>query len=205
MTPESYGGAADLWGAALTPAIVNDPTFGFAVSINADSVRVFLYGPFTVTVYYTLSGSGTVAIIQSIVVDNEVAPGLALVTTTEPHGLAPEEYVSIVGVEPGTVANIASAQWVTGRQGAGRRDKPWRRLARHGRRQSAFGHADAGVDGRRRGAVARNHPARDGRAGSPDLDRRGAIRAGDGSHRGGAVLERGAAESDAGAIDSAQL
>ena len=115
VTPESYGGAADLWGAALTPAIVNDPTFGFAVSINADSVRVFLYGPFTVTVYYTLSGSGTVAIIQSIVVDNEVAPGLALVTTTEPHGLAPEEYVSIVGVEPGTVADIASAQWVTGK------------------------------------------------------------------------------------------
>ena len=53
--------------------------------------------------------------------------------------------------------------------------------------------------------LRRDHPARDGRAGSPDLDRRGAIRAGDGSHRGGAVLERGAAESDAGAIDSAQL
>ena len=115
VTPESYGSAADMWGAALTPAIVNDPTFGFAISINADSVRIFLFGPFTVTVYYTLSGSGTVAIVESIVVDNEVAPGLALVTTTEPHGLAPEEYVSIVGVEPGTVADIASAEWVTGK------------------------------------------------------------------------------------------
>lgn len=115
ITPESYGSAGDQWGAALTPAIVNDPTFGFAVSITADSVRVFLYGPFTVTVYYTLSGSGTVAIVESIVVDNEVAPGLALVTTTEPHGLAPEEYVSIVGVEPGTVASITGAQWVTGK------------------------------------------------------------------------------------------
>lgn len=115
ITPESYGSAGDVWGASLTPSIVNDPTFGFAISIAADSVRVFLFGPFTVTVYYTLSGSGTVAIIDSIVVDNEVAPGLALVTTTEPHGLAPEEYVSIVGVEPGTVADITGAQWVTGK------------------------------------------------------------------------------------------
>lgn len=115
VTPESYGSAGDVWGASLTPSIVNDPTFGFAISIAADSVRVFLFGPFTVTVYYTLSGSGTVAIIESIIVDNEVAPGLALVTTTEPHGLAPEEYVSIVGVEPGTVATITGAQWVTGK------------------------------------------------------------------------------------------
>lgn len=115
ITPVSYGSAGDSWGAALTPSVVNDPTFGFAVSIAADSVRVFLFGPFTVTVYYTLSGSGTVAIIESIVVDNEVAPGLALVTTTQPHGLAPEEYVSIVGVEPGTVATITGAQWVTGK------------------------------------------------------------------------------------------
>ena len=79
------------------------------------SQRVFIGKPFIVTVYYTLSGSGTVAIIQSIVIDNETAPGLALVTTTEPHGLAPEEYVSIVGVEPGSVAPIVTAQWSAGR------------------------------------------------------------------------------------------
>ncbi|HEY6900118.1 MAG TPA: T9SS type A sorting domain-containing protein [Puia sp.] len=30
----TYGGASNLWGAALTPAIVNDPTFGFAHSVN---------------------------------------------------------------------------------------------------------------------------------------------------------------------------
>lgn len=114
VTPVTYGSAGDLWGASLTPSIVNDPSFGFAVSIAADSVRVFLFGPFTVTVYYTLSGSGTVAQITSIVVDNEQFPGLALVTTDEPHGLAPEEYVSIVGVEPADIADVSGAQWVTG-------------------------------------------------------------------------------------------
>ncbi len=110
---ESYGGAGDLWSGSLTPSIVNDPNFGFAVSCALGN-RVFLNFPFTIQVYYTLSGSGTVAIISSIVIDNEVAPGLALVTTTQPHGLAPEEYVSIVGVEPGTVANITAAQWSAG-------------------------------------------------------------------------------------------
>ena len=112
----SYGGAADLWGASLTPSIVNDPTFGFAFSAQLGQ-RVFLFPentPYTIVVYYTLSGSGTVAIVESIVIDNETAPGLALVTTTEPHGLAPEEYVSIVGVEPGTVADIAAAEWSAG-------------------------------------------------------------------------------------------
>jgi hypothetical protein len=115
VTANTYGSAADLWGAALTPSIVNDPAFGFAVSVNCDSVRVFLNNPYLITVYYTLSGSGTVAIVSSIVIDNETAPGLALITTTAPHGLAPEEYVSIVGVEPGVVANIAAAEWSAGR------------------------------------------------------------------------------------------
>jgi hypothetical protein len=111
---QSYGSAGDAWGAALTPSIVNDPTFGFAVAVNCPDVRLFLVQPFMVTVYYTLSGSGTVAIISSIVINNEVASGLALVTTTEPHGLAPQEDVSIVGVEPAVVANVSAAQWSAG-------------------------------------------------------------------------------------------
>jgi hypothetical protein len=115
-TPTAYpfGSAADLWGASLTPTIVNDPSFGFAISITLGTERVFLDLPFTVQVFYTLSGSGTVAEIASIVINNESFPGLALVTTENPHGLAPDEYVSIVGVEPGTVANVADAQWVAG-------------------------------------------------------------------------------------------
>ena len=119
-TVNTYGSAGDQWGAALTPAIVNDPSFGFALACNLDSIRVFIDYLFSsdtplVTVYYTLSGSGTVAFVESIVINNETAPGMALVTTTEPHGLAPEEYVSIVGVEPGTVANISAAEWSSGK------------------------------------------------------------------------------------------
>jgi hypothetical protein len=113
-TATSYGSAADLWGAALTPAIVNDPSFGFAMACNLDSVRAFIDFPFTVQVFYTLSGSGTVANVTSIVINNETNPGLALVTTDAPHGLIPDIFVSIVGVEPGAVASIAAAQWVAG-------------------------------------------------------------------------------------------
>jgi hypothetical protein len=113
-TATAYGSPADLWGATLTPAVVNDPSFGFAASVAADSIRDFLNFPFTVQVYYTLSGSGTIADIDTIVINNEVTPGLALVTTNTPHGLVPNIFVSIVGVEPGTVANVAAAQWVAG-------------------------------------------------------------------------------------------
>lgn len=110
----SFGSAGDTWGAALTPAIVNSSAFGFSMAVITDASRVFIEPPFSVTVFYTLSGSGTVALIESIVINNEVSPGLALVTTTGPHGLAPEEFVSIVGVEPGVVANIAAAVWSAG-------------------------------------------------------------------------------------------
>jgi len=73
LTPQSYGSAGDSWGAALTPAIVNDPSFGFAIAANISTSRVFIAIPYQMTIYYTLSGSGTVAIIQSIVIDNETA------------------------------------------------------------------------------------------------------------------------------------
>lgn len=115
---ESYGTAGDQWGTTagtLNPTLINSPDFGFSVAVNQpDNIRLFVGQPFQVTVYYTLSGSGTVGIIESIVINNETDPGLALVTTTQPHGLAPEEYVSIVGVGPGTVADVASAQWSSG-------------------------------------------------------------------------------------------
>jgi hypothetical protein len=93
-----FGTAADQWGGALTPAIVNDPSFGFAVSIASPNVRIFLCPPFTVTVYYTLSSATEVTSISTIVIDNESNPGIATVTTTAPHGLAPQETVNIIGV-----------------------------------------------------------------------------------------------------------
>ena len=115
-TQQAYGSAGDSWGAALTPAIVNSPTFGYSMAVNQpNNDRLFIGETFSITVYYTLSGSGTVAFIESIVINNETAPGQALVTTTQPHGLVPNVSVSIVGVEPGTVANISSAQWSAGK------------------------------------------------------------------------------------------
>lgn len=117
-TPQSYGSSADIWGTSsgtLTPSIVNDTAFGFSVAVNQpDNIRLFITPQFQMTVFYTLSGPGTVGIVDSIVINNETNPGLALVTTSQPHGLAPQEFISLVGVEPGTVADITSAQWSAG-------------------------------------------------------------------------------------------
>jgi hypothetical protein len=62
-TTATQGGGSDPWGGILTPAIVNDSTFGFGVQILTESSggsdRSFL-SSFTITVYYTvLSTTGT--------------------------------------------------------------------------------------------------------------------------------------------------
>jgi hypothetical protein len=59
-TPEqftSYGGSGDLWGAALTPTIVNSSTFGVdcAVQSNATDTDYYL-DSVRLTVYYTPAG-----------------------------------------------------------------------------------------------------------------------------------------------------
>lgn len=55
------GGSTDLWGAALTPAILNDPTFGFGVQIEVQEAsgtnRSFL-NSFTLTVAYEIGTGG---------------------------------------------------------------------------------------------------------------------------------------------------
>lgn len=55
-TDTLQGGNSDTWGATLTPAIINDPSFGFGVQITTQSVggsdRSFL-DSFTMTVYYS--------------------------------------------------------------------------------------------------------------------------------------------------------
>lgn len=59
----TQGGAADPWGAILTPAIVNDPTFGFGIQVltqqSGSTNRSFFY-TWTMTVYYAnVSATGT--------------------------------------------------------------------------------------------------------------------------------------------------
>jgi hypothetical protein len=62
--PTTVGTNIDLWGAPLTPAIVNDPSFGFGVQIetqqSGSTVRSFLFG-FSVSVYYSSPNNGVVA------------------------------------------------------------------------------------------------------------------------------------------------
>lgn len=63
--PNTYGtDATDVWGAALTPTIVNDPTFGVGFQIETAeamaSDRSFL-STWSITIYYTFnSGTGTI-------------------------------------------------------------------------------------------------------------------------------------------------
>jgi hypothetical protein len=58
----TYGIGTDQWGNSLTPAILNDPSFGFAVSFTFDTIRVFVDPSYTVTVFYFIpSGSGATA------------------------------------------------------------------------------------------------------------------------------------------------
>lgn len=58
-TEQTYGTATDTWGATLTPAIVNDPSFGFAMAVNLpDTTRLFIGTPFRITIYYAYPSSG---------------------------------------------------------------------------------------------------------------------------------------------------
>lgn len=63
--PVTYGSNTDLWGAALTPGLVSDSSFGFGVQITipagSSNTRSFLY-TFTLTVYYTTPANGVYAI-----------------------------------------------------------------------------------------------------------------------------------------------
>lgn len=57
---ETYGSATDVWGASLTPSLVNDPRFGFAIAVNVpDTVRVFIGQPWQMTVYYQIETTVT--------------------------------------------------------------------------------------------------------------------------------------------------
>jgi hypothetical protein len=59
LTPQPFGGMTDNWGAVLTPAIVNDPSFGFAEAVNLpDTTRLFIGQEFILTVYYAYPSSG---------------------------------------------------------------------------------------------------------------------------------------------------
>jgi len=105
VTLESYEGLQTV-GSRAYAGHRHDPGFGFALAANCDSIRVFIGLPFSrCEVFYTLSGSGTVALSRLSSSTTRLS-GLALVTTTQPHGLAPGRIRLMWEWEPGAVANV---------------------------------------------------------------------------------------------------
>lgn len=56
----NYGSSIDLWGATLTPADVNDPTFGFEAIVRNTSTEADMasVNDYLMTVFYTTGGGG---------------------------------------------------------------------------------------------------------------------------------------------------
>src|SRR5260370_5380339 len=59
----NLGSFSDVWGATLTPAIVNSSTFGFGVQYSFDGVRLFVEATFEITVFYTLGTNNPIGFI----------------------------------------------------------------------------------------------------------------------------------------------
>jgi hypothetical protein len=53
------GGANDLWGANLSPAIINDNSFGVYIATSSNGICTFSQTDFRITIYYCEAPSGT--------------------------------------------------------------------------------------------------------------------------------------------------
>lgn len=76
----TYGADSDVWEATLTAAIVNDPSFGFAISCSLDNIRLFLTQPFTMSITYQIGAGNGVPTINSA----RITPGQLSTPTAEP-------------------------------------------------------------------------------------------------------------------------
>jgi hypothetical protein len=102
VLPEAYGNDTDLWGAALTPAIINDPTFGFAMAVVTDTSRVFIGGPFTMTISYQIetevSSGSPGGVGQYTVSQTQTVPSELLQTASSGKSrLVPFQFSTIQG------------------------------------------------------------------------------------------------------------
>jgi hypothetical protein len=64
---EDHGGPTDVWGVALTDAIVNASTFGFGIAVFGSLITASIDHA-RITVYYTVAPAGGAALSQTIVV-----------------------------------------------------------------------------------------------------------------------------------------
>jgi hypothetical protein len=111
-TAFTYGGSTDLWEASLTPTILNDPTFGFAVGFNLDAVRIFLAAPFLVRVDYTIP-SGAVLTVYSVQFGT-----LAIGQTISGQGISSDTEITAFGTGAGGIGtySLNSSQPVASEQ-----------------------------------------------------------------------------------------
>lgn len=102
----TFGISTDLWGYALTPAIVNDPSFGFGISAQLSNIRVFFQAPYTMTVFYFIpSGSSGTAGVSG----NELPTWSALPGSYTTDGTMRWNNLGSIGVwEPGVAYTIPS-------------------------------------------------------------------------------------------------
>lgn len=73
----SYGGASDLWGATLTPAIVNSANFGARMSVGAIGASSCSVTWYKITVYYTVAETydekGRLQVILGVQTKSDIA------------------------------------------------------------------------------------------------------------------------------------
>ena len=109
------GGSTDVWGASLTPAIVNDPSFGFLFQMQATGGRRFVQAAF-LTVYYHFAAF-TLNSANGETWTKQYSDGLGYQVWTAPAVGGPNS-VSLVGavapwqigiIEVGGLGNSATA------------------------------------------------------------------------------------------------
>ena len=80
LSPYSYGSSSYQWGTTLTPAIVNDPTFGVniqaSVGPSSDNFKYYL-NSLTLTVYYTTAATTDVLTVQSFGFNVSLSSGIS--------------------------------------------------------------------------------------------------------------------------------
>lgn len=101
-------------GAAPTVSNVSLPVSGiFTASRVSNEVTLVTYQPHSLQKGYQATIAGLDAAIQnitSIVIDNDILPGVATITTPAPHGLVPGNSISISGVQS-IVPGVSFVSW----------------------------------------------------------------------------------------------
>ncbi len=86
ITTNISGSATDLWSAGLTPAIVNDNSFGLILESHTTGTCTFSQADFVVEVFYSICSHNNTIGIPDSAVNNIVPTGLVSYMITNPLG-----------------------------------------------------------------------------------------------------------------------